>query len=318
MSGPRAFDLLKPGRTIDGASAVLLPFGPDGSIDWPAFERHLLRTIASGLRPAVNMDTGHVHLLDHSDRTRVLDLCAQLASPGWFAGAAVRDAPGDGLDFAQLATECEAVAQRGGVPVVFPSFGLAALTEPEWIDVHQQLANHTDVFVAFELGEMFHPAGRILSLDAYEALLDVAACVGAKHSSLERQPEWARLALRDRVRPGFRVFTGNDLAIDMVMYGSDYLLGLSTFAPDVFAVRDAMWAERDDTFFDVNDTLQYLGQLAFRPPVPAYRHSAAQFMFLRGWLDAPVAAPGEPTRPESDLELLQPIAARLDELVGPS
>ena len=198
MSGPRAFDLLKPGRTIDGASAVLLPFGPDGSIDWPAFERHLLRTIASGLRPAVNMDTGHVHLLDHSDRTRVLDLCAQLASPGWFAGAAVRDAPGDGLDFAQLATECEAVAQRGGVPVVFPSFGLAALTEPEWIDVHQQLANHTDVFVAFELGEMFHPAGRILSLDAYEALLDVAACVGAKHSSLERQPEWARLALRDR------------------------------------------------------------------------------------------------------------------------
>ena len=35
------------------------------------------------------------------------------------------------------------------------------------------------------------------------------------------------------VRPDFLVLTGNDLAIDMVMYGSDYLLGLSTFAPDV-------------------------------------------------------------------------------------
>ncbi len=39
--------------------------------------------------------------------------------------------------------------------------------------------------------------------------------------------EWSRLALRDRIRPEFKIFNGNDLAIDMVMYGSDYLLGLS-------------------------------------------------------------------------------------------
>ncbi len=36
-------------------------------------------------------------------------------------------------------------------------------------------------------------------------------------------------------RPDFKVLTGNDLAIDMVIYGSDYLLGLSTFAPDAFS-----------------------------------------------------------------------------------
>ena len=30
------------------------------------------------------------------------------------------------------------------------------------------------------------------------------------------------------VRPEFHVFTGNDLAIDIVRYGSDWLLGLST------------------------------------------------------------------------------------------
>ena len=35
----------------------------------------------------------------------------------------------------------------------------------------------------------------------------------------------------------FRVLTGNDLAIDIVMYRSDYLLGLSTFAPDLSAKR---------------------------------------------------------------------------------
>ena len=33
-----------------------------------------------------------------------------------------------------------------------------------------------------------------------------------------------------------------------------------------------------------NDALQYLGAFAFRPPVPAYRHSAAQFLALRGWI----------------------------------
>ena len=65
------------------------------------------------------------------------------------------------------------------------------------------------------------------------------------------------------------MFTGNDLAIDMVMYGSDYLLGLSTFAPDVFARRDAAWAAGDPAFYELNDWLQYLGFLTFRQPVPA-------------------------------------------------
>ncbi|NIR37108.1 MAG: dihydrodipicolinate synthase family protein, partial [Actinobacteria bacterium] len=76
-------------------------------------------------------------------------------------------------------------------------------------------------------------------------------CIGAKHSSLQRQPEWERLALRDEVRPDFMVLTGNDLAIDMVMYGSDYLLGLSTFAPDRFADRDRLWADGDPAFHEL-------------------------------------------------------------------
>jgi hypothetical protein len=49
---------------------------------------------------------------------------------------------------------------------------------------------------------------------------------GLKHSSLRRDLEWERLEVRDRVRPGFRLMTGNDLAIDLVVHGSDYLLGL--------------------------------------------------------------------------------------------
>src|SRR5690606_8221633 len=102
-------------------------------------------------------------------------------------------------------------------------------------------------------------------------------------------------------RPDFKVFTGNDLAIDMVIYGSDYLLGLSTFAPDLFARRDALWAASDPAFFELNDILQYLGFLAFRPAVPAYKHSAAQFLKLRGWTATHAPHPAGGRRPARDI-----------------
>ncbi|HVJ79865.1 MAG TPA: dihydrodipicolinate synthase family protein, partial [Planctomycetia bacterium] len=112
----------------------------------------------------------------------------------------------------------------------------------------------------------------------------------------------------------FLILTGNDLAIDMVAYGSDYLLGLSTFAPDYFAKRDAYWAAGDERFYAINDVLQYLGFLAFRPPVPAYRHSAAQFLKLRGWIESDSTHPQSPRRPESDLPLLADIWEKLQAL----
>src|SRR5690348_15067621 len=117
---------------------------------------------------------------------------------------------------------------------------------------------------------MFAPFGRVYSSDWFRRLLDLEAFTGLKHSSLDRGREWDRLAIRDAHRPEFRVYTGNDLAIDMVFYGSDYLLGLSAFAPDAFACRDRLWAAGDSRAVGLNDLLQYLGQLAFRAPVPAY------------------------------------------------
>ena len=163
----------------------------------------------------------------------------------------------------------------------------------------------------FELGSMFVPYGRIFSLDTYRGLMEIPQCVGAKHSSLSRELEWDRLALRDEVRPDFMVLTGNDLGIDMVMYGSDYLLGLSTFAPDLFAERDRMWAAGDPGFYELNDMLQYLGHFTFRPPVPGYRHNAATFMELRDWAESDNVPAGAPRRPDSDREVLRDIAERL-------
>jgi hypothetical protein len=97
----------------------------------------------------------------------------------------------------------------------------------------------------------------------------------------------------------------------MVIYGSDYLLGLSTFAPDLFATRDRLWQSGDSAFYELNDALQYLGNFAFRSPVPAYKHSAAQFLKLRGWLTSDLTHPASPTRPDSDREILREIARRL-------
>ena len=292
-------------------SAVLLPYTSDGDIDWAAFEAHVGRTSEAGLLPAVNMDTGYVQLLDDAARTQVLDITEKVTAGAFAAGAFVSDAAGAAFDLDAYLVAAEAVATRGGTPVVFPSFGLGGLDEPAWVDAHARIGSRVDRFIGFELGAMFVPYGRIVSLEAYRGLLDIPQCIGAKHSSLSRELEWDRLELRDGVRPEFLVLTGNDLAIDMVMYGSDYLLGISTFAPDAFAERDHLWADGDARFFELNDLLQYLGHFAFRAPVPAYRHDAAMFLELRGWASSDATPAGAPRRPASDREVLGDIAERL-------
>ena len=53
------------------------------------------------------------------------------------------------------------------------------------------------------------------------------------------------------------------------------LLGLATFCPEKFAERDRAWESGDPDYFGLIDALQHLGNVAFRAPVPAYKHSAA-------------------------------------------
>jgi dihydrodipicolinate synthase/N-acetylneuraminate lyase len=295
-----------------GISAVLLPFAAGGSIDWPAFAAHVCRTADAGLTPAVNMDTGYVNLLDDDTRLEVLDRTREaLAGRAFVAGAFVADRPGSRFDRDAYCRQMGPIVKRGGTPVIFPSYGLTAQDDAGVVASHAELARHCDRFIAFELGTMFAPFGKIYSMEAYRGLLDIPQCIGAKHSSLSRELEWQRLLLRDEVRPDFHVFTGNDLGIDMVMYGSDYLLGLSTFAPDLFAIRDAYWEAGDQAFYALNDVLQYLGFFAFRSPVPAYKHSAAMFLHLRGWIGSDRTHPQNPQRPASDLAVLREIGVQL-------
>ncbi len=304
--------MIKPRRKITGISAILLPFHEDHSIDWASFCAHVARTSDYGITPAVNMDTGYVNLIDQATRREVLARTQEtLGNRPFVAGAFVPAKPGDAWNPAPTQEQMALIQNYGGTPVVFQSYPLTSQTPDKIVASYAELGRDCPAFIAFELGKMFAPFGQIYDLETYEGLLSVPQCLGAKHSSLHRDQEWQRLLLRDQVRPDFKVFTGNDLAVDMVMYGSDYLLGLSTFAPHLSAPRDAMCGAGDPGVFGLNDLIQYLGFFAFRPAVPAYKHSAAMFLKLRGWITSDTPHPNGDRRPDSDRAVLRDIAERL-------
>jgi dihydrodipicolinate synthase/N-acetylneuraminate lyase len=304
--------LLRPRRRIRGMSAILLPFRSDLSVDWDAFAAHVARTHAAGIAPAVNMDTGYVQLIDDATRRQALALARETVGSGEIvAGACVVDAAGAAFDEAAYGRQLDMIAAVGTIPVIFPSFGLTTGSDADFIARVRRLAARVERFIGFELSTAFVPSGRLLSIEAYADLLSIPNCIGAKHSSLSRRLEWERLALRDRLRPEFHVFTGNDLAIDMVRYGSDWLLGLSTAYPEAFARRDAWWAAGDSRFDELDDALQALGDFAFRHPVPAYKHSMAQALHLRGLLASDEPHPQSPRRPASDREIIATILDRI-------
>lgn len=302
-----------PNRNITAMSAVLLPLMNDGTVDWDAFDSHLLRTAEAGLIPAVNMDTGSVNLLDNQTRREVLQRTKNILSGKSFvAGAYISDNLNDMWAPDAYHRQIDLIQEHNATPIIFQSFGLTNQNDEKIVACYRTLAKSCDRFIAFELGPMFAPFGKIYDIQTFVEIMSIKECIGAKHSSLSRRLEWQRLQLRDEQRPDFMVLTGNDLAIDMVIYGSDYLLGLSTFAPDAFALRDSFWRQGDPRFYELNDLLQFLGFFAFREPVPAYKHSAAQFLRLRGWLKSDALHQSIPHRPDSDILILEDILKRLN------
>lgn len=305
--------LRRPRRKIEGISAVLLPYGPNGEIDESAFRRHLCRTLNAGLRAAVNMDTGYIDLLTAEEKSRVLAWTRETTAGDWFVAGALPTPQAEASAVAYC-RECETIVRAGGVPIIFPSAFTAALDDHGLVAFFGEIARATGQFLAFELGAMFNPNGRIFSDRVLEGIMEIPQCRGLKHSSLDRATELQRLELRNRHRPRFSIYTGNDLAADMIEYGSDYLLGLSTFNPEMFAARDRAWEGGDADYFELRDLIQYLGWVGFRDPVPAYKHSAAIFLKLTGSLDCDDPHPRAARREDWDRHLLEDAADRLMKL----
>jgi dihydrodipicolinate synthase/N-acetylneuraminate lyase len=262
------------------------------------------------------MDTGFGDLLARTERVTVLDAAREALGTGTrFYAAAIAD-PAAADPIASYHAAIAEITDRDGVPVIVQSRALHGLDPTDLAAAYSRIVAACEETIAFELGPMFAAHGEIWSDDAFARILDIGPILGVKHSSLDRATELRRLAERDRRRPEFRVYTGNDLAIDMVAYGSDYLLGLSTFAPEAFAARDLAFAGGSLEFLAWNDALQYLGNVGFRAPVPAYKHSAAMYLHLTGGLPHDTIHPLAPHReqPDADRELLADCARRLDRL----
>ncbi len=302
-------------RRVHGIAAVLLPYRGEG-VDWKGFEAHVARTCEAGLDAAVNMDTGFGDLLTPAERETVLDATRGVLGSAVFYAGAYPEGAGDEPTHWHRAIR--AVAARGARPVIVQSRAMHALPPDAKAELYAAIAAAApDGALAFELSPRFAPHGEIWSEETFERILAIAAIRGSKHSSLEREIELRRLTLRDRVRPEYRLYTGNDLAIDLVASGSDYLLGLATFSPASFAARDRALEEGDASFLQRNDALQHLGNVGFREPIPAYKHAAAQFLHLVGHLDGDDIHPRAPRRPGSERILLHDCARRLGLLDDP-
>lgn len=301
----------KPHRQVQGIAAALLPFQEDGTIAVQAFQEHLAATHRAGLMNAVNMDTGYVNLLTPAERSDVLRWTREAlgGNTPFVAGAFIEGQDGDIVSLYRQ--QMDTIAGIGGIPILFQTSRLKGKSGREKAEAYQAACRDYPQALAFELSPRFAANGEIFDDETFRRLLDIPEIKGMKHSSLDRMLELKRLQVRDENRPDFRIYTGNDLGIDMIEYGSDYLLGLATFAPEKFAERDRLWLKGDPAYYELSDALQYLGNIAFRDPVPAYKHSAAVFLSLTGRIPASHTHPGNPQRPRWEPEVLADCVARL-------
>ena len=301
----------QPCRKVQGIAAALLPFETNGRVAVEAFQNHLALTHHAGLMNAVNMDTGYVNFLSEEEKLDVLRWAREAlgASAPFVAGAYIEGQDGDVVTLYRK--QMDAIVAHGGIPILFQTSRLHGKTPAEKAAVYAAASHGYSQVLAFELGKMFAPNGEIFEEQTIRRLIDIPEIKGIKHSSLDRLTELRRLELRDAQRPDFRIYTGNDLGIDMIEYGSDYLLGLATLAPEKFAARDRLWVAGDPAYYGLSDSLQYLGNVSFRDPIPAYKHSAAVFLHLAGRIPTSLTHPKNAKRPEWEAELLRDCARRL-------
>jgi len=298
-------------RRVHGIAAALLPFNADGKIAVEAFQQHLRGTHRAGLTNAVNMDTGYVNLLTESERLDVLRWTREAlgANVPFIAGAYIEEQGGDVITLYRR--QMEFIAKAGALPILFQTERLHGKSSPEKAHVYRTICQGYTEVLAFELSPRFARNGEIFDTETFLRLMEIPAIKGLKHSSLDRLLELERLRLRDQYRPQFSIYSGNDLGIDMIEYGSDYLLGLATFAPEKFADRDKLWELGDPAYYQVSDALQNLGNISFRDPLPAYKHSAAVFLYATGSIPTPLSHPRSATRPSWEIEILKDCAIRL-------
>ncbi len=290
-------------RTVLAAAHVAAL--PDGTVDWPAtlaFREHLW---GLGFGVADAMDTAQRGMgLGWPDVCRLVAAGGARAAGRSFACGAGTDqlAGGSLADVAAAYREQVAMVQDAGATVILmASRALAAsgASAGEYRDLYGELIDSTrEPVILHWLGEVFDPAlaGYWGDPDLDEAADTVLAIIGdqpakvngIKVSLLEADRE---IALRRRLPPGVRLYTGDDFHYDTLIEGdeqghSDALLG--AFAAVCAPASAALHA------LDAGDVAGYraaigptvaLSRHIFAAPTYHYKTGIAFLAWLNGFQD---------------------------------
>jgi hypothetical protein len=227
-----------------------------------------------------------------------------------FSGAGTDDlAPGSGTSIDRIvdayASQCAEVERAGGRVILMASRALAACARSvdDYVNVYARvLANVGQPVILHWLGEMFDPAlaGYWLGRDergrdpGHARAMDVCASViaanrdkvdGIKISLLDAEKE---VALRARLPPGVRMYTGDDFNFAALIGGdatghSDALLGIfDAIAPAASAALSAL-ADGDRARFDaILAPTVPLSSHIFTAPTRFYKTGVVFMAWLNG------------------------------------
>jgi dihydrodipicolinate synthase/N-acetylneuraminate lyase len=316
--------LIKPlgfGREPYLIAALSVPVTDEGEIDFSLFAEDLDRSAGYGVEPAVLMDTYQVNHCTKEQQVRGLEVTREvMAGRPFTAGVYIEDdIEGDGVEAIIRAYQrkIELFEETfGASPIIFQTEGLKDADASTVVHVYNELSKVSrGGLKAFELSPVFAPNGWMFPDDSLIEILTGDKWIGTKHSSLNPSMEWVLLQKMQRI--GKRLFTGNDYDFaSMIFNGSDALLGIATFIPDKFrALADALRDGDKKRYFELATGMEFLGRVAFQPPVPAYKHSAAMVKKLRGWYATDHLLPDNPfIRDEAHRKELQAALAYLDEV----
>ncbi|HEX4703393.1 MAG TPA: DUF993 family protein [Pseudonocardiaceae bacterium] len=262
---------------------------PDGSIDWPAtlaFREHLW---GLGFGVADAMDTAQRGMGLSWPRVRELVAASgkrASAVGGLLAcGAGTDQLPDGTVSLADIAAayreQVDMVEAAGAQVILMASRALARTSDDaaDYLQLYGQLiASTREPVILHWLGDMFDPAlagywGSTDLTDAAETVLDIINAQpdrvdGIKVSLLDASRE---IALRRRLPPGVRLYTGDDFHYDDLIEGdehghSDALLG--AFAAIARPAAAALRA------LDAGDVVGY--RAAMTPTIPLARHIFAK------------------------------------------
>jgi hypothetical protein len=283
----------------------------DAAIDWErtiAFRRHLW---SLGLGVAEAMDTAQRGMgMDWKGSLELIRRSLDAAKD--FPGALIGCGAGtDHLEAGASVTiddvirayeeQCAAIEKLGGRIVLMASRALvkAARSPDDYVKVYGRVLGQVkEPVIIHWLGEMFDPAldgywGRKDHMQAMDVAIDVIAANatkidGVKISLLDKDKE---IAMRRRLPPGVRMYTGDDFNYAELIAGDNYgysdaLLGIfDAIAPAAAAALGAFTRGDAKSFHDILAPTVPLSRHIFKAPTRFYKTGVVFMAYLNGLQD---------------------------------